>query len=1001
MDYDGRVVFKIDGDDSGLKKAVNGAESSLSGLKSTIVKLGLGALLTKGMTDAVKATNAFETSLAKASTLFGSVAVDTDNLSKRIMALSTATGQTAESIGGSLYNALSAGVSVTEDMGEAMTFLESATKLSVAGFTDVDTAVTATAKVMNAYGMSVAEASRIGEVLMETQNLGITTVNELGGALATVTPIASSFGVSFEQVGASMAVMTKQGTDTATATTQLRQLISELGQDGTTASKNLQNAFKRMGFEYRNFADYIRDPNNNLQGAIKLLQEEADIAGLSLSDMFGNIRAGVGALQLAQDEMGVFNQFMTDMAGDTKLVEDAYSKMMDTRTNKWKKMREQLKNITISITNSEAVQGILNNITDTAQKFLNRIEEWIPTMTSALAQFRFNARVVFAYLKKLYDDSFLKKLMDFSIKIVSNELQEFADKFKNGDLFGAIVQIAEDGLILAVGFSLIKTGIHSLASLLGGFTLGWKSLGFVSFGLAGLELAMGVKWAMDEGKWEQFTGALLLALIPATIAGAFLGVQAGALVFGITFKFLRSIATGPKDPTAEAEKKAKEDPTSSADELIDMVHTSQEAREAMKSQVKDVSDYASEMRRLTDILNDNFVEFDTIQAKLKEALTIDIGRNAVLGMLEGTDESDIDNWSRYFCAMVLQAMRNAFNIQSPSKVMKDEVGYWIGLGVAEGIWSTATSSAIDESVDKILDRIIKDVEEGNLSPSIAFSLYPKIKAYGEAEKNRLASGSPATSGRTTGGGGINSMEGWTLDSNGTWIQPPEPTNWQRFWTSVKEGADNFFSAMAIGSDTGIQGLFKLTEGMTTVEDGITVLTEKGKFWSDLMNDSMKTIMSSFETFGQDLVAGTAGWKSFARAGLDALASILEALGYQLASMAISTYPNFAQMALSASGSALAFTFAGLVRGEAGKFERGGIVGGSGITGDRHMVFANAGELILSKAQQGAIASQLGGGSGPAINITFSGQVFGDEATISEYVYNGIRTAQREGVIGSW
>ena len=37
----------------------------------------------------------------------------------------------------------------------------------------------------------------------------------------------------------------------------------------------------------------------------------------------------------------------------------------------------------------------------------------------------------------------------------------------------------------------------------------------------------------------------------------------------------------------------------------------------------------------------------------------------------------------------------------------------------------------------------------------------------------------------------------------------------------------------------------------------------------------------------------------------------------------------------------------------------------------------------------------------SVNIEFSGNVFGDERSISEYVYNGIRTAQHEGVIGEW
>ena len=984
MDYDGRVVFKIDGDDSGLKKAINGAESSLGGLKSTIVKLGLGALLAKGMKDAVSATNSFESALAKASTLFGDVAVDTSNLSQKILELSSATGQTAESIGNSLYNALSAGIPVTEDMGEAMMFLESATKLSVAGFTDVDTAVTATAKVMNAYGMSMEDASRIGEILMETQNLGITTVNELGSALATVTPLASSFGVSFEQVGASLALMTKKGTDTATATTQLRGLIQELGQDGTTASKNLQKAFERAGLEYKSFAEFMKNPENNLQMAIQLMADEAEATGLSLSDMFSNVRAGVGALQLASDEMEVFNTFMEDMASDSNLVDQAYGKMMDTRTNKWKRMREQLTNITMGITGTDTVQGVLDVITGKAEAFLNKIEEWMPSINHALDLFSFDAQVIFASLQRTYENSFLKKGVDFAIKLVDNELSEIIEKFESGDIFGSIAQVVGDVLIISTGFKLVASGIGSLAELVSGFTGAFTGLGWASIAGAMLTIFTGVQWAMTENKWSEFTSAFLLALIPATIAGAFLGVQGGALVFAVSFKIFKEFMDGPDANTVagKAASAAAQDPTQSADDFIDMVHASDEAVESMKEQITTVGELDEQLTKLTAILNETEKQYSSFEEKMYDALDVEIGRNVVLGMLEGMEDIPPENMEK-FAAHVLQMMRNAFNIQSPSKVARDEVGYWIGLGIAEGIWSEGTAEEIDESMKKIRQRIIDDAgKEGGVSLSEALRVYPKIVAYGNEKKQALTPATTSPAGTETSSG--------SLTPTATVVEAPKPTAWQNFWNAV-----------ALGADNGIKGLFDFSEGMTTVEDGIEVLTAKGQFWADTMKGGISTMLASFEQLGEDLVDGKASWESFAKAGLEAVASVLEALGYQLASMAVSTYPNFAQMALSASASALAFTGAGIVRGFAGKFEYGGMVGGHGITGDRHMIFANAGELILSRAQQGAIASQLGNQSQPTIHISFNGQVFGDQQSISEYVYEGIRTAQNNGVLQAW
>ena len=1013
MDYDGRVVFKIDGDDSGLRRAVSGAESSLSSLKSTIVKLGLGALLTKGMKDAVQATNKFETSLAKASTLFGNVAVDTDNLSKKILELSSATGQASDAIGNSLYNALSAGVAVTEDMGDAMSFLESATRLSVAGFTDVDTAVTATAKVMNAYGMSMEDAGRIGEVLMETQNLGITTVNELGSSLATVTPLAASFGVQFEQVGASLALMTKKGTDTATATTQLRGLIQELGQDGTTASKNLQKAFERAGLEYRNFAEYMKDPSNNLQTAVQLLADEADATGVSLSDMFSNVRAGVGALQLASDEMGVFNTFMEDMAGDTNLVEQAYNKMMDTRANKWKKMREQFKNITIEFTNSEAVQGVLDSLTNKAQGFLNKINDWLPDILAGLNSFYHKARLIFKYLEGEYDRSFLKTFVDKLIESVKKAIQSVADKFKSGNILGALAEGIGDVLLINVAFKLASGAV---SSLLGGFEGKFGGIGiWVADGL--LLYSKFTTAKSGDTSWARFAEDVGEALVASLGALLITGNPlVSGLVFGAVLKLtdfkttddVQKVLDSFADPDATFGSKATAVLDYTAKKFASLASvvgqiTGLGGNERGKLDTALWSRDYKKQNGLSDDLSLNTLKaIYTLSAKFEKTAKEIWGKNGenfgkylTMGLEEGLFKWNAETKAYELADELNEAWKEAEGIHSPSKVW-EEYGVFLAEGLAQGLSGSEAEAYAKDAVAKLYDMLEQEVLKGDVTLQEAFEasnfldgVAPEMVSKMNANATPKAS-SDTSKGRTTGGGGKNSIEGWTLNDAGKWVEAPKPTAWQKFWNAV-----------AIGADTGVKGLFDFSEGMTVIEDEVEVLTEKGQFWADVMNDAIGLMLSSFEQLGEDLVEGKASWKSFAKAGLEALASILEALGYQLASMAISTYPNFAQMALSAAGSALAFTGAGLVRGFAGKFEYGGIVGGHGITGDKHMIYANAGELILSRAQQGAIASQLGNQASPNINISFNGNVFGDEQTISEFVYNGIKTAQAEGVIQAW
>lgn len=989
---DGRVVIRFQGDDSGLRRTLDSTKTSLSGLKSFILKLGMGAAVAKAFGEGVKAVNEFDASVAKASTLFGDVAVDVEGLKSRILELSSATGQTASGIAESLYNALSAGVEVTEDMATSMDFLEANTKLAVAGFTDVDTAVTATAKVLNAYGMEVSESSRVHEVLMQTQNLGITTVGDLGSALATVTPIAASFGVEFEQVGASLAVMTKQGTDTARATTQLRGLISELGKDGTQASKNLQSAFKRAGLEYSSFADYMQK-GGNLQEALRLMQEQAHESGVSLADMFGNIEGGVGALQLASDATEVYTQFLKGLESETSLVDDAYGKMMETRANSWKRMKEQLRNITIKVTGSDAAKETLDDLTDIAQGMLDRIDAWLPDALADLNAFYLQSKLIFSYLQGEYDRSFLKKGVDFVIKVVKDELDSLKKSFESGDVFGAALKLVGDLITIKVGFSLLQSlGSLVLSSFTGSFLTRNGALMLVGDALM---VYFGFKQAQTDGDWETFGASLVAAILAGTITAGLTGsLSGGLLVFGIAFKLTNSITNALKERSKPAPEVAKEeaaaDPTAKPSKtLLNKIMVNDDTREAIAEM--EVSSVADDMDRIADILkrkvSDNIEEMDAqIVSKIKEIWSTELGRKTIIdltgGLEIGMTDEEMENIGVNSALMLLGGVRRTLGINSPSKEF-EEIGEYCVQGLADGMTKSDAKNQLDTAFDNVYEDMRQAVKEGEMSLEESFRELQTLLSLADTYTKRIDSYVPAISTPSSQDRGSN-------DTPVPTVVAPEPTDW-----------DNFWKALALGADTGIEKLFDFSEGMTVVEDGVERLTEKGRFWADTMNGAISSMLSSFETLGQDLVEGELSWRSFANAGLEALASILEALGYQLASMAISTYPNFAQMALSAAGSAAAFAGAGIVRGFAGRFENGGMVGGSGITGDRHMIFANAGELILNRTQQNALAGQLSTGRSMSVNIEFSGNVFGDERSISEYVYNGIRTAQHEGVIGEW
>ncbi|MFA9381859.1 MAG: phage tail tape measure protein, partial [Acetanaerobacterium sp.] len=247
---DNKVIYevradnsKLDGDLKQANSKTSGAAGKLSGIAKT-AGLAIGGAVFEAGAAVVKFGSEFETSMAMASTLFGETTVDSDALNKKMLDLSSSTGVAANEMGGALYQALSAGVPVTEDMGSALEFLDKSNNLAKGSGTDFTTVIDTETSVLNAYKMGVGELDNVQKVLLQTQNNGKTTVAELGASLAQVTPTAAAMGVGFDQVGAALATMTTQSTPTAQATTQLNSLFEELGESGTNAANNLDEATK-------------------------------------------------------------------------------------------------------------------------------------------------------------------------------------------------------------------------------------------------------------------------------------------------------------------------------------------------------------------------------------------------------------------------------------------------------------------------------------------------------------------------------------------------------------------------------------------------------------------------------------------------------------------------------------------------------------------------------------------------------------------------------------
>ena len=285
----------------------------------------------------VKLAGDYENAVAKVYTIMDKNVTGTEEMSKTILDLSTATGKSANELADATYQALSASVATEKVAG----FVEDAVKLSKAGFTETATAVDTLTTVINAYGYSADDAQMISDKLVQTQNKGKTTVDELAQSMGNVIPTAAAYNVNLDNLCSAYVTMTKQGINTANATTAINGMLTELADSGSDVAKVLKD---KTG---KSFGQLMAD-GADLGDVIQILSDSVDGDSEAFANLWGNVRASKGALAIANAGASEFAGTMDDMADSTGLCEKALEDL-DTPFQKANRAINAVKNTGIQL----------------------------------------------------------------------------------------------------------------------------------------------------------------------------------------------------------------------------------------------------------------------------------------------------------------------------------------------------------------------------------------------------------------------------------------------------------------------------------------------------------------------------------------------------------------------------------------------------------------------------------------------------------------------------
>lgn len=348
---DGALYIATGLDNSGMYEGTREAMGIIKTLAGEITSFdvfgGIGISAATAFAKTAKSSYDFEKEFRKnmleVATISTQVTDDMTGFMNQVMSITQEIPIKAPEAAKALYSIVSAG----HDGADGMKILEVSAKAAVGGLTETETAADAITTILNAYKMSAEEAGTVSDQLFTTVRLGKTTFGELGASIAQVAPIAAAYGISIDQVLGAVASLTKQGTPTAQAMTQIRAAIQgTAGELGDAA------------FQGRTF-----------QEALQLIYEKAGGSASKMKEMLGTDEGLAATLALTGKNAKAAANDLGELQGSLGATEAAFEKMADAADNQ----------LTLLANNVQAYlrpmgERILKEVSDIAKAFNEAFE---------------------------------------------------------------------------------------------------------------------------------------------------------------------------------------------------------------------------------------------------------------------------------------------------------------------------------------------------------------------------------------------------------------------------------------------------------------------------------------------------------------------------------------------------------------------------------------------------------------------------------------------------
>ncbi len=226
---------------------VSSVGSDLMKVSAPLAAVGLGSVYLQ---------EKFGAAMEEVHTQAGYSQAAVDSLSKQVLAAAGPFAQTPEALATGLYHIASVGIPASQ----AMNILKAASvgaNISGADFDDTANALVSTMKNFpNTAGGAQAAMAELSSIV----GAGNMHMQDLVSNLGKVVPAGKAFGLTLDDIGAGLDVMTGHGMAANQSTTALKMAITTMGAPSTTAIAQLE----KIGLSSTQLADDMRKPNGLL-----------------------------------------------------------------------------------------------------------------------------------------------------------------------------------------------------------------------------------------------------------------------------------------------------------------------------------------------------------------------------------------------------------------------------------------------------------------------------------------------------------------------------------------------------------------------------------------------------------------------------------------------------------------------------------------------------------------------------------------------------------------